>query len=154
MVYFDGDGDRPASGLARNPPSLVGAGWLERAGAEMSEALVARRAALIRKAAAQGAAVREAISAKGVHFGYLTAYPDGRVDAEALEGVDPDLVVKPFGWKGRMATVREMVEESLRVHHGMQSTHLVAHGAPDLLGDGPPDDPDGDGVVAEVRSRR
>ncbi len=150
VVFFDGDGDRPGSGLARNPPALVGAGWLERAAAEMSEVLAARRSALVRAAAERGGPVREALASKGVGFGYLTAYPDGRLDTAELEGVDPDLVVKPFGRKGLMTTVRDMVEESLRVHHGMQSTHLVAHGHRERMGDGPPDDPDGDGVIGEI----
>ena len=149
-VFFDGDGDRPASALTRNPIALVGAGWLERAASEMTVALQARRAELVRSAAARGAAVSGLISAKGVDFGTLTAHPDGRVDTSELAGVDPDLVIKPFGWKGRFATVREMVEESLRVHHGMQSGHLVAHGPSEILGDGPPEDPDDDGVVAEI----
>ena len=45
----------------------------------------------------------------------MIADPDGTLDYRALEGVDPDLTIRPFGWKGHQATLRDMAEESLHI---------------------------------------
>jgi hypothetical protein len=150
-LYLDGDGDSQSSALARNPIALTGDGLVEILAAEMNTELAAARAALVEKAAAKGAAVTEAISAKGIVFGSLTATPDGKVSTSELAGVDADLVVKPFGWKGNMATIRDAVETALLVHHGMESEHLVATGSPDRIGPFGGADPDGDGVTSEIK---
>jgi CxxC motif-containing protein (DUF1111 family) len=59
-------------------------------------------------------------------------------------------VVRPFGWKGTVATIRDAAEDALLVNHGMQSEHLVIEGDPERVGDGEGDDPDGDGVGQEI----
>ena len=45
---------------------------------------------------------------------------------------------------------REIVEEELLIHHGMQSTFVAEHGAPERIGAFGGTDPDGDGVVDEI----
>ena len=42
---------------------------------------------------------------------------------EELEGVDDDLTIKPFG--RQFESIREMVEESLFTHHGLQTQWMV-----------------------------
>jgi CxxC motif-containing protein (DUF1111 family) len=65
--------------------------------------------------------------------------------------VDVDLVVKPFGWKGTLATFTDFAAEALQVHQGIQSDVLLASGAPEQLGKGDdPGDRDGDGVRDEL----
>jgi len=149
-AYFDGDGDTPASALARNPVALAGAGLVELLAREMSAELAAARDALIRRAADEGAPVRGEVTAKGVSFGTVEARPDGSVDLSGVTGVHPDLVVRPFGWKGSFATVRDAVEDALLVHHGMQSALLAATAPPERVGPFARPDPDGDGVVEEI----
>lgn len=148
--YLDGDGDRPDSALERNPPSLSGAGILELIAAEMSRDLQAQRDRLQKEAQRSGEPTRGELNTKGVSFGAVTAEPGGRLDTRELSGVDPDLVVRPFGRKGHAATVREIVEEQLALHHGMQSTRLATSGDPAMAGPFGPPDPDGDGVVDEI----
>lgn len=141
-----GDGVHLAGTLRRNPPSLAGVGLLQALAAEMSAELAEIRD----EALAEGRRrpVERALVAKGVSFGAI------RVDGErvelAVEGVDPDLVVKPFGWKGDVARLRRMVEEASRLHFGVQSTVLEGRRDPARLGDGPAWDPDDDGVPREL----
>ncbi|UQA57990.1 di-heme oxidoredictase family protein [Polyangium aurulentum] len=149
-AYLAGDGDAESKALARNPPSLVGAGLVELLGREMTAELDAQRQALLAEARAAGKPVRRAISAKGVPFGELLARPDGVADATDVAGIDADLVVKPFGRKGHFASIRDVVEDELLVHHGMQSTHLVARARPERIGPFGGTDPDGDGVIDEI----
>lgn len=149
-AYLDGDGDAQSSALARNPPSLAGAGLVEILATEMTRDLAARRAELIAAAQASNKPVRGELVAKGVSFGFLTARPDGSADATEVNGIDFDLVVRPFGWKGNLASVRDAVEDALLIHHGMQSDHLVASASADRIGPFGGADPDGDGVANEI----
>jgi len=149
-AYLAGDGDSQASALARNPPSLVGAGLVELIAREMSAELAKKRDALLAQAKATGKPAREKLAAKGVSFGELEIHPNGAFDAAALEGVDLDLVVKPFGRKGHFASIRDAVEDELLVHHGMLSSFLVKTAEPERIGPFGGTDPDGDGVTDEI----
>jgi mono/diheme cytochrome c family protein len=155
--FLYGDGDHTDSADARNPPPLQGVGAVELLAREMTEELQATREGLVAAARRQGTTQEAKLTAKGVGFGVLRALPDGKVDTALVEGVDADLVVKPFGWKGTFATARDFVVESLQVHFGIQSEDLVHEHRrrpdPELAGAGAdPDDPDGDGVVRELTS--
>src|SRR5262249_55509192 len=95
------------------------------------------------------------LTSKGITFGTVIAKPDGTFDTTGLIAVDPDFVVKPFGWKGREATLRRFVEGGFRVHFGMQTSPSIAkHCAkpdPNTFGTGADGhDPDGDGVSDEI----
>jgi CxxC motif-containing protein (DUF1111 family) len=61
-------------------------------------------------------------------------------DESQIEGIDPDLVVRPFGRKGEFSTVRAFDVGALNFHLGMQPVEDVGQGV----------DGDGDGVVDEV----
>ena len=154
-AFLAGDGERFSTTNPRNPPAALGLGFVQALAAEMTFELSAQRDAAIAEAAAAGAPVTASLASKGVSFGAITAAPDGAVDASAVVGVDPDLVVKPFGWKGSVARLRRFVEEAARVHFGVQS-HVLALGYeqspdPEHLGPGPDwFDPDGDGVEREI----
>jgi mono/diheme cytochrome c family protein len=149
-AYLDGDGDSQKSALARNPIPLAGAGLVEILAREMTEDLANARAALQKTAKATGANARGDLNTKGVAFGVLEVRPDGSVDTKDVTGVDPDLVVRPFGWKGNMASIRDAVEDELLVHHGMQSDYLARTAGPSRVGPFPAPDPDGDGVESEI----
>jgi Di-haem oxidoreductase, putative peroxidase len=149
-AYLDGDGDAQSSALARNPIALPGAGFVELLGAEMTAEIAMASAALADQAKRSGTVVRVELRAKGVSFGHLSAKIDGSLDTSELKGIDADLVVKPFGWKGNLPTLRDAVEDALLVHHGMESEHLVATAPKARIGSFGGDDPDGDGVTAEI----
>jgi hypothetical protein len=169
-TFFLGDGDRTDSADARNPPPLQGSGVVEALAGEMSRELQRSRAALVERARREGRAAEARLSAKGVDFGVLRAAADGTLDTSGVDGVDPDLVVKPFGWKGTFATLRDFTAESLQVHFGIQSEDLVAKhrrepdpellagaggaagGAGGAAGGADPEDPDRDGVRRELTS--
>lgn len=145
-----GDGFHASSAVARNPPALTGAGVRERLALEMTAELQSLRDDTVAFAASHDYAVRIPLEAKGVGFGAITAHPDGTVDTDELEGIDADLVVRPFGWKGTIASIRDAAEDALLIHHGLQSEHLVIEGDEARVGDHGGDDPDGDGVADEI----
>ncbi|MEZ4464270.1 MAG: di-heme oxidoredictase family protein [bacterium] len=116
----------------------------------MSAELQATRDAALAEARAGGVPVVVGLTAKGVDFGALTARPDGSLDTRAVAGVDPDLVVKPFGWKGVFPTIRGFAQASLHLHLGLQAEELLASPGDVDVGDGPPTDRDGDGVAREI----
>jgi hypothetical protein len=150
-AFLDGDGERTTSGDERNPPALVGLGVVQALAREMSRDLQEQRADLVREAARAGIARETRLTTKGVDFGVLRAAPTGEIDASGLRGIDDDLVVKPFGWKGTHATFSDFAAEALQMHIGIQSDVLLARGSRELVGDGTdPADPDGDGIRGEV----
>jgi len=154
-IFQIGDGVNPSSGVPRNPPIVLGLGYRQQVAFEMTAELKTELAAAKTAAASQGTAVTSPLVTKGVSFGTITANPDGTVDTSGLQGIDPDLVVKPFGWKGREATLRRFVEGGFRVHFGMQTSVSIAKHCetpdPNTFGTGPDcHDPDGDGVVDEI----
>jgi hypothetical protein len=117
-----------------NPPFLFGSGGVEALGKEMTADLQE----LKRRAREHPGTVVPLVS-KGVHFGEI-AYVDGGFDTSRVEGVDADLVVKPFGRKGEFATVRGFDLEALAFHLGMQAAEVVGEDV----------DADGDGVANEI----
>ncbi len=146
-AFLQGDGDRTASGDARNPPALVALGVVQALAREMSRDLQKERDDLVRA----GAGGEARLTSKGVDFGVLHTTATGGVDTSGLRGVDADLIVKPFGWKGTAADFADIASEALQVHIGIQSAGLVATGARDVIGDGDdPTDPDRDGVRDEL----
>jgi hypothetical protein len=150
-AYLDGDGNAQSTTLARNPIALPGAGILEILAREMNAELGREQAALVTEARRKHAPVRGELHAKGVSFGHLTARPDGSLDGSEVAGIDGDvLLLKPFGWKGNMPTLRDAVEDALLVHHGMESEHLVKTAPKERVGPFGGRDPDGDGVVDEI----
>jgi CxxC motif-containing protein (DUF1111 family) len=59
---------------------------------------------------------------KGVRFGFVTAHPEGIVDLDTVEGVDADLIVRPFSRKGVFTSLRQFTINALNVHHGMEAS--------------------------------
>jgi hypothetical protein len=154
-AFLRGDGNRTLSADERNPPHLLGLGPIQALAFEMTAELRKTRDAAVQEAIQSGRSVTVTLRSKGVEFGVLEVKPDGAVDAGAVTGVDPDLVVRPFGWKGHQATLRGMVEESFRIHLGIVSTYDQRRFREGLAkqtdyGDGSWDDVDRDGVTLEV----
>ncbi len=154
-IFQIGDGINRASGVERNPPTVLGNGFRQRIGEEMTADLQGELASAKAKCTAANphVAVTQALTSKGISFGSLTVNADcTTVNFGATVGVDTDLIIKPFGWKGREATLKRFVEGGFRVHFGIQSQPQVSSKCPNtnLLGTGACPDPDGDGVVNEL----
>ncbi len=124
----------------RNTLGMMGSGPIEMLAREMSTELIAIRVAARDEAANTNQAVTRDLVAKGVSFGKITVLPDGRVDPSQIEGVDWDLIIKPFHQKGAVVSLREFTNNALNHHHGIQS---VERFGADL-------DPDQDGVTNEA----
>lgn len=157
--YAFGDGERLSTADARNPPPLWGVGWVQLIAEEMSADLNKIKVNLLKRAADEGRELTAPLKTKGVDFGTLGARPNGTLDLSQVEGVDGDLIVKPFGWKGVFKTLREFVEVSAHKHLGMQSERLVAAPYAEVeLGDHLADssepidaaDPDQDLIIREL----
>ena len=148
-AFMFGDGDRIETHDVRNPPPLWGLGWVELIGQEMTATLQAQAATALATAEETGEPASVRLEAKGVDFGVIVA-DGGLLDTRGVHGIDPDLVVKPFGWKGVFATLREFLGHSLQLHFGLQAVEVVAQPRELTLGDGPPDDPDRDGIRNEM----
>jgi hypothetical protein len=153
-LFQDGDGLNMSSVLVRQPPALLGVGYVQQLGLEMTADLQAQLAAA-QTAAAAGTAQTVSLAAKGVGFGTIVVNTDGTLDTSQLQGVDKDLVVKPLGWKGRTPNTRRFVEGGFQVHLGMASQALIASNCkkpiPNVVGNGPDcTDPDNDGVRDEI----
>jgi cytochrome c peroxidase len=121
-----------------------------------------------------GSPVTRRLVSKGVDFGRITAFADGRVDTSGVRGVDPDLRVRPFFHEGVTVSMREFIVGALNAEMGLQAWDpiLCAVTDPDEPRaamspagfaydpaldkfERPPacdaaEDPDGDGVAGEV----
>jgi hypothetical protein len=119
-----------------NPPFVFGAGGVELLAKEMTRTLQRLRG----KAFSQpGTSVPLVV--KGVDFGSIRYDAvAGSFDTSGVQGIEPDLVVRPFGRKGDNATVREFSKNAMQFHFGIQPVEVV----------GPTVDDDGDGVTDEL----
>jgi cytochrome c peroxidase len=131
----------------RNTISLFGAGVIQRLAEEMTDELVAIRDAAAAAATPGGPPVTMALAAQGIAFGSITAMRNGggtlSFDTSAVEGVSADLIIRPFGWKGDVPSLRQFVRGAANNELGMEPDELVAK-HPMML-----TDPDGDGVEGE-----
>lgn len=154
-AFLNGDGDHLDTATVRNAPHVLGLGFVQLLGVEMSAELQAQRDAAVSQALSTASPVSVDLASKGVPFGKLIVSASGVVDTSGAEGIDADLVVRPFGWKGDVARLRRFVEDAARVHFGVQS-HVLAleyEKNPDVahLGPGPNwYDPDNDGKIREL----
>ena len=175
---------------SRDAPHLFGLGLVEMLADEMTADLRSVRAQAIeeaRRARAVGTAgtgarwplprptaVTRALVSKGVSFGRITVFPDGRVDTSLVRGVDPDLRVRPFFHQGATASIREFVIGALQAEMGLQAWDPVLCAVTDRSNPGartspagfaydpaldkferppvctPAEDDDADGVASEI----
>ena len=118
-----------------NSPILFGVGGIELAAKEMTLELQA----LKQKAFDNRGHIID-LKTKGVFFGTLVVDEDGNIDTSDVEGIDEDLIVRPFGRKGQFTTARDFDRGALRFHFGIEPSEIV----------GPDNDNDGDLVFNEI----
>ncbi len=117
-----------------NPPFLFGAGGIEAVGKEMTTDLQA-----LKQQAFLNPNTVVNLDTKGVHFGTLS-YDGTNFDYSNLEGIDHDLVVRPFGRKGEFPTTRGFDRDAMPFHFGIEPEEVVGSGV----------DGDGDGIIDEI----
>lgn len=132
----------PSFSSERHTTPLMGDGLIELLAREMTSDLRDIRLAAVARARASGQDVRADLVTKGVRFGFLVAHPDGIVDLDAVEGVDADLIVRPFSRKGVFTSLRQFTINAMNVHHGMEAMERFGvrwTGSHDFDGSGVPD---------------
>jgi mono/diheme cytochrome c family protein len=156
---------------SRDAPHLFGLGLKEMLADEITTDLRAIRDDAQGDARRKGHKLRRKLESKGIDYGCIIAYPDGRTDTSQVEGVDPDLRVRPFFSHGGTISIREFVVGALRAEMGLEAVDpdlatasaggrvvtpsgMVLDGSLDKVEapptDDPSADPDHDGVVNEV----
>lgn len=118
----DFDSTNPQFSNERGTNHLFGAGLIELLAREMSGELVEVRAQTLRKARQENKSIRRELITKGVSFGFITAHPNGLADLAELDGIDSDLIIRPFSQKGVMTSLRQFTINAANHHHGMQAT--------------------------------
>src|SRR5262245_6372826 len=116
---FGGDvATRPDS---RDAPHLFGLGLREM----LADEITADLRAIQKQALQQALAFRRAITlnlvSKGISFGSITAHADGSIDTSRVQGVNPDLRVRPFFAEGRTISIREFLVGALNAEMGLPS---------------------------------
>lgn len=129
------DGIADYNGRFANPPFLFGGGGVEALGKEMTAELQG----LLAQAQAAPAGTVISLDTKGVNFGTVTSLGGGDVEIDN-QGIDHDLVVRPFGRKGENFTMRDFDRGAMQFHFGIQPNEVFGAGV----------DEDGDGHVNEV----
>ena len=139
-------GGVPAQFIQRNTPHVFAPGAVQRLAEEMTADLQRIRSESIAGVCATGVPRTARLEAKGVSFGTIQVTRErGRgcrthVSTAGVRGVDADLVIKPFQWKGSVASLRDFNRGAAHNELGMQSVEIVGVGV----------DGDFDGVVDEL----
>lgn len=145
-VRDPGHTGNPGQFIVRNTPHTFAAGAVQVLAEEMTEELHAQQTAASNHACATAQPVTAELSAKGISFGRIVVTPQTTtpctvtIDASGVVGVNPDLVVRPFQWKGVIASVRAFNRDASHQELGMQAVEIVGEGI----------DGDSDGVVNEL----
>ena len=169
---FGGDvATRPDS---RDAPHLFGLGLIEMLADEITSDLRYAREQALRKSQQKGRPAHVRLRSKGIDFGRIKVYPDGRIDSRGLQGVDSDLRVKPLFHDGTKISIREFIFGAFNDEMGLQSPDPVLCAVTDPVNPvamisaagmvfdpgqdtfnrppvcGESEDGDGDGVVNEI----
>lgn len=130
VVVDPGHTGEPSLYLERNTLPLFALGIPQRLAEEISLDLNTQRLAAEAQACTEGEATAT-LAAKGVDYGSLRVIRvqdepcEVIVDGSGLDGIDADLVIRPFGWKGNHATIRAFTRDAAHNELGMQAVELV-----------------------------
>ncbi|MFL2639995.1 MAG: di-heme oxidoredictase family protein [Dehalococcoidia bacterium] len=127
-------------GNERNTLGMFGSGYVELLAREITDDLEQIRYDAFWKSKITKEVLRVQLISKGIDFGFITVHPNGVVDTSETEGIDEDLIIKPFGQKGSMISLRQFTIFALNLHHGIQAAETYGVGK----------DPDQDGISDEL----
>lgn len=105
---------------SRDAPHLFGLGLKEMLADEITGDLRSIRQQAITLAAQRGHSVTLPLRSKGIDYGTITAMPSGSVDTSGVQGVNPDLRVRPFFAEGRTISIREFVVGAMHKEVGLE----------------------------------
>ena len=105
---------------SRDAPHLFGLGLKEMLADEITTDLRNIRQQAITLAAQRGHSVTLPLRSKGIDYGTITAAPNGSIDTSGVQGVNPDLRVRPFFAEGRAISIREFVVGALHKEMGLE----------------------------------
>jgi len=105
---------------SRNAQHLFGLGLKEMLADEITADLRSIRDKAISNAKSSGHSVTQQLTSKGINYGLITANSNGSVDTSRIEGIDPDLRIRPFFAHGGTISIREFVFGAL---HGEMGIH-------------------------------
>jgi cytochrome c553 len=120
----------PSQYLERNTLPLFALGIPQRLAEEISVDLYLQRDTA-RQAACTAGQATTALRSKDVDYGTLTLTRvsqdpcEVETDTSDLAGIDADLVIKPFGWKGNHSTIRAFTRNAAHNELGLQAVELV-----------------------------
>ncbi|SFR59356.1 di-heme oxidoredictase family protein [Litoreibacter janthinus] len=120
----------PSQYLERNTLPLFALGIPQRLAEEITTDLYLQRDAA-RQAACSNGKSSAKLSSKGVDYGTLILTRTRQepctieIDSAGLKGIDSDLVIKPFGWKGNHSTIRAFTRGAAHNELGLQAVELV-----------------------------
>lgn len=135
--------------IQRNTPHLFAIGAVQRLSEEMTEELQSIFDGARDATCREGQPISQPLSTKGVDFGTITVTPPKTgpctadtvgVTTSGVNGVDADLIVRPFQWKGSKAFIRQFNRDASHDELGMQPMEIVGDGV----------DGDFDGIVDEL----
>ncbi len=105
---------------SRDAPHLFGLGLKETLADEITTDLRNIQQRAITQAASSGRSVTLPLVSKGISYGTITASSTGSVDTSKVQGVDPDLRVKPFFAEGSTISMREFIVGALHKEMGLE----------------------------------
>ena len=131
--------------IRRDVTHLFGTGPMQRLVEEMSEELLSIRDTAADKACQTGNSITAELNTKGVDYGSIIAIPNGDpceavFDTSGVVGVNKNLIILPFGWKGTVPTIRAFSRGAAHNNLGMQAIEIT----------GEDFDGDFDGIVNEL----
>ncbi len=156
---------------SRDAPHLFGLGLQEMLADEITTDLRNIRAQAIADARRFFIPITRGLFSKGIGYGFITAFPNGTVNTSGVDGVDPDLRVRPFFAEGKTISIREFVVGAFNAEMGIEAVDpvlatassggravtpagMVLDGSQDTIeappASNPAQDPDGDGVANEL----
>lgn len=127
--------------IQRNTPHVFAPGALQVLAEEMTERLHRLRDDFRELSCRLGGfPIRVPLSAKGVSFGSMVVRCNGNDNTSNVRGVSPDLIVRPFQWKGANAALRDFNRGAAHNELGIQPVEIA----------GDDIDGDADGVLNEA----
>jgi len=132
--------------IERNTPHTFAPGAIQRLAEEVTAGIQADKAEARAFVCSHGGSATKSLSSKGINFGSIIATRIGTnpckvsYDTSNVTGVDADLVVRPFQWKGSVAFIRDFNRGAAHNELGMQAVEFVGDNV----------DGDGDGVKNEM----
>ena len=124
----------------RNTIGVFGSGLVELLSREITSDLLNIVEKSKKLSADENKIIKADLESKGINYGYIEVHPNGFVDRSNVDGIDSDLVLRPFIQKGVIGTLRDFSNISMNHHHGMQSEELAGLNS----------DLDRDGIVNEL----